>query len=320
MPGCLSGTATSTYPPHTWGWTTVVVQGKTPPPNRNTAAILCTEGYFQTLDRSLLRGSLFTQNDIDSTRHVVVVNQKFIRDHFGEENPIGKQVRFSDFETLADWPRDPYFEIIGVIAYAHNSGLQDSPRPEIYLPATLTSDGPRNVLVRTTVGQLAILPQIRGVLAEVDPDIAIGETGTITSLLQHDYFARPHFLFVTLSVFAGIAFVLVAAGVFSVVSYAVALQTYEIGIRMALGAQPAQVLATVLNKGTRLILAGVVIGLLTGFVLARMLASEFWGISATDPSTFVPVALLALVVGILACWLPARRATKVDPLIALRYE
>jgi putative ABC transport system permease protein len=104
------------------------------------------------------------------------------------------------------------------------------------------------------------------------------------------------------------------------VCYAVALQTHEIGIRMALGAQPAQVLATVLKKGTRLILAGVVIGLLTGFVLARMLASEFWGISATDSSTFVTVALLALVVGILACWLPARRATKVDPLIALRYE
>jgi putative ABC transport system permease protein len=231
MPGILSATATSSYPPQTWGWTTVVDQGKTPPPNRNTAAILCTEGYFQTLDRSLLRGSLFTQNDIDSTRHVVVVNQKFIRDHFGEENPIGKQVRFSDFETLADWPRDPYFEIIGVIADAHNSGLQDSPRPEIYLPATLTSDSPRNLLLRITVGQLAILPQIRGALAEVDPDIAIGETGTITSLLQHDYFARPHFLFVTLSVFAGIAFVLVAAGVFSVVSYAVALQTHEIGIR-----------------------------------------------------------------------------------------
>ena len=320
LPGVIAATEASSYPPHTWGWTTVAVRGQIPPLNRNTASIMCTEGYFQALNRPLLRGALFTPMDIDSARRVVVVNQTFVRDHFGEENPIGRQVRFSDYETLVDWPRDPYFEIIGVVADGHNSGLQDSARPEIYLPASITSAVPGNLLVRTNIRQLSILQQIRIQFAQLDPNIAVGETGTIATLLQHDYFAGPRFLLVTLCSFAGIALLLVAAGVFSLISYSVALQTHEIGIRMALGARPAQVLTLVLTNGTRLILAGIAIGLVTSYFLTRILAHQVWGVSPTDPPTFAAVALLVLLVGALACYVPARRATRVDPLVALRYE
>jgi putative ABC transport system permease protein len=320
LPGVLAATETSDYPPYTWGWTTVAVQGQTLPPNRNTASIMCTEGYFQTLNRTLLRGTLFTQQDINSSRRVVVVNQTFVRDHFGEENPIGHQVRFSDFETLVDWPRDPYFEIIGVVADAQNSGLQNVPRPEIYLPASLTSAGPRNLMVLTSSSQPFILQEIRAEFSDLDSNIAVGQTGTIAALLEHDYFARPRFLLISLCSFAGIALVLVAAGVFGVISYSVALQTHEIGVRMALGAQPAQVLTQVLKKGTSLILAGIGIGLVTSYFLTRVLSTQVWGISVTDPSTFVAVALLILLVGLLACLVPARRASRVDPIIALRYE
>ncbi|HUN61473.1 MAG TPA: ABC transporter permease, partial [Candidatus Sulfotelmatobacter sp.] len=124
LPEVLAATETSSYPPHTWGWTTVVIAGQQRPPNRNTSSIFCSDGYFQTLDRPLLKGRLFTQRDIDSVAHVVVVNATFARAHFGQANPVGRQVRFSDFETLKDWPREPYFEIIGVVADAQNTGLQ----------------------------------------------------------------------------------------------------------------------------------------------------------------------------------------------------
>jgi predicted permease len=319
-PGVQAATEASDYPPYTWGWTTVAVQGQPLPKNRNTASIMCTEGYFQTLNRTLLRGTLFTHQDVDSSLRVVVVNQTFVRDHFGAENPIGHQVRFSDFETLVDWPRDPYFEIVGVVADAQNSGLEDLPRPEIYLPASLTSAGPRNLMIRTSSSPSFILQEIRAEFSDLDPNIAVGETGTIATLLEHDYFARPRFLLVSLCCFAAIALLLVAAGVFGVISYSVALQTHEVGVRMALGAQPLQVLAEVLKKGTSLILVGIAMGLVTSYFLTRVLSTQVWGISVTDPSTFVAAALLVLMVGLLACLVPARRASRVDPIIALRYE
>jgi putative ABC transport system permease protein len=320
FPGVLASTETTFFPPYTFGWTTVVITGKTPPLNRNTASIFCTEGYFRTLGLPLLRGTLFSQNDLDSVRHVAVVNQSLVHDRFGQENPIGHRVRFSDYETWPDWPRDPYFEIIGVVGDAKNSGLQDPPRPEIYLPATLTGAAGGGLMVSTTAYPPAVLQQIRTEVSAADPNVAIAEAGTIATRLEHYYFARPRFLLVTLCTFAVIALLLVAVGVFSVISYTVALQTHETGIRMALGAQQTEILRFVLKKGMRLILAGVLIGLFASYFLTRRLASQIWGVSTTDPSTFVAVAALALFVGVLACYIPARRATRVDPMIALRYE
>jgi putative ABC transport system permease protein len=281
---------------------------------------MCSEGYFHTLDRPLIRGRLFTQRDIESAGHVVVVNLTFARNHFGEANPVGHQVRFSDFETLKDWPHEPYFEIIGVVADAQNTGLQESANPEVYVPATLTGAGEHNLMLRTTAYIPTIIHEIRTAFSELDLNIAVGETGTIATLLEQDYFARPRFLLTTFCTFATVALLLVAAGIFSVISYNVALQTREIGIRLALGAQPSQVLGLVLKQGIGLVVAGVGIGLFTSYFLTRLIASEVWGVSATDPSTFAAVALLALIVGLLACLLPARRASRVDPMVALRYE
>jgi predicted permease len=320
FPGVRAATETAFFPPYTFGWTTVAIRGKTPPRNRNTASIFCTEGYFQTMNLALLRGTLFSQNDIDSGRHVVIINQAFVRDRFGQENPIGHQVRFSDYETWSDWPHDPYFEIVGVVADAKNSGLQDPPRPEVYLPGTLAGEPPRGIMVSTVGYPPVVLRQIHTELSAIDPSIALGESGTITTRLEHYYYARPHFLLVTFSTFAAIALLLVAVGIFSVISYTVALKTHEIGIRMALGAQPTQVLILILRKGMRPILAGSACGLLASYFLTRLLASQIWGVSPTDPSTFAGVIALALVVGVLACSLPARRASRVDPLVALRYE
>jgi len=244
----------------------------------------------------------------------------FARDHFGEASPVGHQVRFSDFETLKDWPHEPYFEIIGVVADAHNTGLQEPARPEVYLPSALTSAADHNLMVRTSGYMPTLIHEIRSVFTDLDPNIAVGETGTIATLLDEDYFARPRFLLTTTCTFAAIALLLVAAGVFSVISYSVAQQTREIGIRMALGAKPIQVVGLVLKNGTRLVIAGISIGLFSSYFLTRLIASEIWGVSATDAATFTSVAFLALLVGLLACLFPASRASRVDPMIALRYE
>jgi len=320
IPGVIAAAETTFSPPYTWGWTTVAVLGKTPPQNRNTASIMCTEGYFQTLEKHLLRGRVLSQHDIDAARHVVVVNQTFAREHFSDEDAIGQKIRFSDFETLADWPHDPYFEIIGVIGDAKNHGLQEPPRPEVYLPATLTGAAPRGIMVRTSVDPNLVLESIRRDVFAVDPNIALADAGTIESVLKHSYYAGPQFILATLGAIAIIGLLLVVAGVFSVMAYTVSLQTHEIGIRMALGAQQNDVMYMVLKKGLALILTGTIAGLVASLAVTRLMASLIWGVSTTDPWTFSAVAAVIPAVGLTACLFPARRATEVDPLVSLHYE
>jgi len=320
LPGVQAVSESSFFPPYTFGWTTVAITGKPRPENRNTASIFCSEGYFHALNLPLLRGTLLSRSDIDSARHVVIVNQSFARDRFGQDDPVGHRVRFSDYETWPDWPHDPYFEIIGVVGDAKNSGLQEPPKPEIYLPASLTDAAGGGIIVRSVGNPSTVLTQIRAEVLSLDPDVAISEAGTIADLLQKYYFSGPRFLFITLCTFATISLLLVAVGVFSVISYTVVMRTHEIGIRMALGAHAPQILALVLNKGMRLILCGIVIGLSASVFLTRFIASQIWGVSTTDPLTFGAIACIAFFVGILACLIPARRASRLDPLVALRYE
>jgi putative ABC transport system permease protein len=176
------------------------------------------------------------------------------------------------------------------------------------------------MLVRTAVNSLSLLKSIRTEIWAVDRNVAFSEAGTLTSLLQRYSYAEPEFGVVSLGAFAGIGLLLAAIGVFSVMAYAVSLQTHEIGIRMALGAQRAEILRMVLTKGLSLVIAGILIGLATSFAVTRLLSGELWGVSASDPLTFSAVAVVVTAVGVAACLLPARLATGVDPLIALRYE
>ena len=175
-------------------------------------------------------------------------------------------------------------------------------------------------MARTVGNGPELFRQIRAELTAIAPDVAISDGGTIDDLLQQYYFARPRFLFTALCTFATIALLLVAVGVFSVISYTVATRTHEIGVRMALGAQGRQILTLVLTKGVRLTLGGIVIGLSASVFLTRFLASQIWGVSTTDPLTFAVIACIVLLVGILACFIPARRASRLDPLAALKYE
>jgi predicted permease len=281
---------------------------------------LCSEGYFKTMGRHLLRGRLLSESVVDAARPVAVVNETLAKTYFGKEDPIGQKIKFNLFDELPQSPKDQYFEIIGVVADAKNRGLQQGIEPEAYVPYTITGAMERGILVRTGVEPLSMLMLVRREIWAVDRNVAITLTGSLEGYLQQFSYAGPKFGLILLGVFATVGLVLVAIGVFSVMAYSVSLQTHEIGIRMALGAPTNTVLRMVLRKGLRLIGVGIALGLLASIALTRLVASQFWGVSPHDPLTFGGVLLVLLVVGTVACLVPALRATRVDPLVALRYE
>jgi putative ABC transport system permease protein len=321
LPGVVAATEASSSPPYSFGWTEMLVLGKTRSEGWGTTFDLCSEGYFQTLGRTLLRGRLLSRGDVESARHVTVINQTLASRYFANENPIGQKIKFSTFEEwAADFPRDAYFEIIGVIADAKNNGLQDAPKPEVYLPYTITGTGSRGIMVRTAGDSHLISASLRQEATAVDPDVAVSLEGTIESFLGRWYYAGPRFTLIVLAAFGGIGLLLVLIGIFSVMAYTVSLQMHEIGVRMAIGAQRNDVLGMVLKRDLRLILAGTMTGLVASLAITRLVASEIWGVSVTDPWTFSAVAALILVVGTAACLFPAHLATQADPLVALHYE
>lgn len=321
VPGLIAATGATSVPPYSFGWTEVVIPGKAHSEPWGTAFDLCSEGYFQTLDRHLLRGRLLSHSDVDSASHVAVINQTLARAYFGNEDPVGQRIKFSTFEEwAADWPRNAYFEIIGIIADAKNTGLQDAPRPEVYLPYTITGTGPREIMVRTASSSSLVLESLRRETRAVDSDVAISDAGSIETFLRRWYYAGPKFTLLILTTFGTIGLLLVVMGIFSVMAYTVSLQTHEIGIRMALGALQNDVLRMVLEKGLALIATGTIAGLAGGLALTRLMSSQIWGVSPTDPWTFFAVAALILAVGLVACLFPACKATQVDPLVSLHYE
>jgi putative ABC transport system permease protein len=251
---------------------------------------------------------------------VAVINQAFARTYFGSENPLGQKIKFNVFDELPDTPRDAYFEIIGVVTDFRNRGLLESPSPEAFLPYTITGFGHRVILANTAVDPSSLLPSVQREIWMVDSNAAITRSGSIQDLLAEEAYTRPQFGLITISAFAGIGLVLVLIGIFSVMAYTVALQTHELGVRMALGAQQGNVLRMVLWKGLRLISVGTFIGVVASLGMTRFLASQIRGVSVTDPWTFCAVVFLFLAVGLLASLLPARRAASIDPLVALRYE
>jgi putative ABC transport system permease protein len=298
----------------------VVVPGESNSDSLRATLQLCSPGYFKTLGLDLTRGRLLSEADIDSARKVAVINQTLARDSFGKQDPLGRRIKFKLLDALPDSPHDTYFEVIGIVADDKNQDLRKPPAAEVFLPYTLTGLGVRALLVRTKTGAPPILERVRKEVWAVDPDIAFHGVETIEIALKERAYAQPEVGAITLGTFAAMGLVLVAIGVFSVMAYSVSLRTHEIGIHMALGAQRGNVLRMVLVKGLILIAAGIAVGEVASVVLARLMANQIWGVSATDPLTFGAVIAVTLIVGFLACWLPARRATQVDPLIALRYE
>lgn len=320
LPGVVAATETSTLPPYGGIPSEVTVPGTTHAETWRSIFQLCSEGYFSTLGIRLERGRLLTESDVEAARHVIVVNQTLVKNFFGKEDPIGKSIKFNLLDTVPESPKDAYFEIIGVVADAKNRGPQESPQPEAFMPYSVTGAFERGVLARTAVEPMSMLLNVRREIWSVDRGVALTLTGTLEGYLQQFSYSQPQFGLILFGVFATIGLALVAIGVFSVMAYSVSLQTHEIGIRMALGAQQSTVLNMILRKGLVIIAIGIVVGEVASLLLTRLIQSQIWGVSPHDPITFCAVLTVLIVIGISACLVPARRATQVEPLVALRYE
>jgi putative ABC transport system permease protein len=312
-------------PPLQYQSTDTIIPGKPHTQRWETRFEMCSDGYFQTLGLSLLHGRFFSADDVSAARDVMVVNEAFSRQYFPNEDPLGQKVKLDIFDKpyfAAAAPHDTYFEIVGIVRDFKTRGY-DIPSwqsfPQAFVPYSVAGFNWRVFMARTSVDPSSLLKNMGQEVRALDPGVQISTSGTLEGSLQ-EFYRGPQFQLATLAAFASIGLVLVVIGVFSVMAYTVSVQTHEIGIRMAVGAQQANILRLVLLKGFRLVAAGILVGLLFSYALTHLLASQISGVSATDPWTFAVVVALVVVVGLAACLLPARRAAGVDPLVALRYE
>lgn len=323
VPGVLSAAECEDEPPLKSDLTDVIIPGRPHVERWEATDESVSEDYFQTLGVPLLRGRVFSEDDVSAARRVMVINQAFARQYFPSEDPLGRKVKLAAFDQkYRDAPRDAYFEIVGVVGN-YKSRDYENPSwqefPEAFIPYSVQVFSWRTFMARTSVDAASVLGSMSKVVQSIDPGVAIDTSGTLENSL-HEFYRGPQFELVTLAAFSVIGLVLVVIGIFSVMGYTVALQTREIGIRMALGAQQRNVLRLVLLNGLRLVVAGIFVGVLASYALTRFLASQISGVSATDPATFAVVLALVVLAGIMACLLPARRAAQTDPLVALRCE
>jgi putative ABC transport system permease protein len=276
-----------------------------------------TPRYFESMGIPFLSGRDIAHTDTRQSPNVAVINDVFARRHFAGENPLGHRLRLQGQE------RDPLL-IVGVISNVRNLALDEQPTPEVYVPFLqdpLSTTYPRSmtIVARTKSDPGALAGTLRAALTSVDKSLPVYALKPMTEHL-HDSLARRRFNLILLSIFSSVALVLAAVGIYGVVSYGVTQRTHEMGIRMALGATPRDVLQLVVRQAMTLALAGVGIGLLASLALTRLMKGLLFSVSVTDPMTLAVISLLMTLIALLACLIPARRATKVDPLVALRYE
>jgi putative ABC transport system permease protein len=272
--------------------------------------------YFTTMQIPLVGGQVFSLDEGPQSAPVVVVNQAMVNRYWSNQDPLGKRIKIGDANS-----KSPWFTVKGVVKDSAQVALDREIRPEIYFALGQMAGRYRrmNLAVRTSVDPKSTLPAIQAAIREIDKDQPVYQVQTIEEMIR-DSISTRRFALTILIMFAVLALVLAVSGIYAVISYAVTQRTQEIGIRMALGAEAADVLRLVLGQFMRLTLAGVVLGLVAAYALTRLMTSLLFGVTPTDIATFVLVSIGLSLVALIACLVPARRATKVDPLVALRYE
>ena len=323
LPGVQSVSVSNGLPFEGANFPPFVIEGQSYAPGAEPDGLLyiVSPDYFKTIGIELVRGRLFSSQDTRQTPQVALIDEVFSRQYFPNQDPIGRRFKLNtpDAET---------HEIIGVVRHVEHTGLegQTANIAEFYfnfdqLPiATLPRYVRRvNVLVRTTVEPLSLAGPVRNQISALDKDQAVFNVRTLEQALSRSVAAR-RFSMILLGVFAILALTLAAVGIYGVISYSVAQRTREVGIRMALGAKTSDVIKLIVRDGLKLVLIGVGVGLAGALLLTRMMTTLLFGVTPTDAVTYATVALVLIAVALIACCIPARRATKVDPLVALRFE
>lgn len=318
LPGVQYATVSRGIPFEGWSGNSFVTPENPHPPMSDLPdanAVMVGPQYFHAMGIPLVEGRGFIDADIEGSLPVAIVNKELVRENWPNQNPIGKRVKMFGGDY-------PWLTVIGVAGNVRTQGLDNGFFPEIYMPYMQYSswhERPFNLIIRTAGTPLSIIPAVRHAVAELDKHLPVSDIRTMDQV-ANETLSLKNFLTVLLASFAGLALVLAAVGIYGVMAYSVAQRTQEIGIRMALGAKQSDVIGGVIRQGLGLALAGSAIGLAAALGLTRFLATQLYGVKPNDAFTFVIAPLILLAVAFFATYIPARRAARVDPLIALRYE
>jgi putative ABC transport system permease protein len=319
LPGIDTVGLSSGLPLGNNGWqTSFVIDGQPPPePGKTplTEAAVASPDYFRAMGITILKGRNFTDADTKDVPRVALIDEEFARRYWPNEEAVGKHIRPGGND-----PRNPLVEIVGIVRRVKMEGLnQESDRVQSYYPFRQLPSGNLTVVIKSSQEPMSIASAVREQVLAVDPDQPIYNLNSMQQL-RADSIAPERLNLMLFTCFAVIALTLASVGIYGVMSYAVTQRTHEIGIRMALGARPGNVLSMVVRQGMALTITGLALGVGGALLVTRLMTSLLFGTSATDPLTFVAIPLLLAGVALGACFVPARRATKVDPMIALRYE
>jgi putative ABC transport system permease protein len=318
LPGVEAASATGTLPLNgsTWGrGLTVegypVLSGGQVPSVQHTVV---TPGYFRTMGISLLAGRDFNDSDAKDSQDVTIIDERLARKYWPNESPIGKRVRFGPPED-----NEPWHTIVGVVTSVRHQRLQEETDASVYLPHQKVPVTGLSLVARTTSNPHDFIGAVRREVSQLDPDLPVSEVATMEEVIAESIW-QPRLYAMLFAVFASGALLLALIGIYGVMAFLVQTRTHEIGIRMALGASARDVFKLIVGRGMKLTAVGVVIGVGGAIALTRLMHSLLFNTSATDPFVFILISALLSLAAFFACYLPARRAAKVDPLVALRYE
>jgi putative ABC transport system permease protein len=320
MPGVQTAALANGVPPVSGARVSFEIPGVDLPRDAVTALHACSEDYAATLGLQLRRGRLLSTADVVSDRKVAVVNETMAKRYFSGTDPIGRTIRMPWMRTLPVPVADPTFEIVGIVADVVNFNITDPMAPHVYVPVTVLGFPGVRLVARTSGDPMAMVEPIRRELHRLNRDVAVGQPSTLEADLLRSFYARPRFNLIVLGIFAVTGVILVALGIYGVMAYTVAQQTREIAIRLALGSERRQVSMMVLRNGLVLLAGGVCAGIGAGLLTNRLLATVLWRVEPHDPATIAGTIVLVVVVGLAACYVPAWRAMRVDPAVALRQE
>jgi len=329
IPGVTDVAESSSVPPQASQSSKVEISGDSPAEQRDTQAQNISATYFRVLRIPFEQGRPFTEEEVNDARHVAIVNRTFVSAYLSGGDPVGRRIRLTSLEDVADPAREPSFQIVGVVGDVANQGapgygqggLQAPLKPQVWIPYTITGSGQHYLVVRSAQTPMGVMDEVEQAVWANDSGVALIYPDALEHAISKGLYAGPRFALLLMIIFGCVGLVLVTVGVYSVLAYTTAQRTHEIGIRMALGAERANVLRLVMAAGLRLVAAGVVVGLLASLLLGRAIEGQLWrGVKPYDPLTLAGTVLLLLATGVFACWIPARRAAGVDPMVALRYE